>query len=115
MRNKYYIVNVPPWGKVYNIVNLPGVNLLWGKVYCMTPALYTKYPHLKYVDYMLYMLLYLQVRGNVRLKYRQAHMPIHNFDNYFLTKAPLSYRNTHVDMFHGLIYNVYNIHTSIQI
>ena len=24
MRNKYYIVNVPPWGKVYNIVNLPG-------------------------------------------------------------------------------------------
>ena len=41
MRNKYYIVNVPPWGKVYYIVNLPGggVNLLWGKVYCMTPAL----------------------------------------------------------------------------
>ena len=31
MRNKYYIVNVPPWGKVYYIVNLPGgVNLLWG-------------------------------------------------------------------------------------
>jgi hypothetical protein len=24
MRNKYYIVNVPPWGKVYYIVNLPG-------------------------------------------------------------------------------------------
>ena len=24
MRNKYYIVNVPLWGKVYYIVNLPG-------------------------------------------------------------------------------------------
>ena len=24
MRSKYYIVNVPPWGKVYYIVNLPG-------------------------------------------------------------------------------------------
>ena len=24
MRDKYYIVNVPPWGKVYYIVNLPG-------------------------------------------------------------------------------------------
>jgi hypothetical protein len=23
MRNKYYIVNVPPWGKVYYIVILP--------------------------------------------------------------------------------------------
>jgi hypothetical protein len=39
MRNKYYIVNVPPWGNVYYIVNLPGVNLLWRKVYSMTPAL----------------------------------------------------------------------------
>ena len=29
MRNKYYIVNVPPWGKVYYTVNLPGVNLLY--------------------------------------------------------------------------------------
>jgi hypothetical protein len=33
MRNKYYIVNVPPWEKIYYIVNLPGVNLLWGEVY----------------------------------------------------------------------------------
>ena len=24
MRNKYYKVNVPPWGKIYYIVNLPG-------------------------------------------------------------------------------------------
>jgi hypothetical protein len=39
MRNKYYIVNVPPWRKVYYIVILPGVNLLWGKVYSMTPGL----------------------------------------------------------------------------
>ena len=43
MRNKYYIVNVPPWWKVYYIVNLPGGggggNLLWGKVYSMTPDL----------------------------------------------------------------------------
>ena len=39
MRNKYYILNVPPWGKVYYIVNLPGVNLLWGKVYSITPAI----------------------------------------------------------------------------
>jgi hypothetical protein len=39
MRNKYYIVNVPSWGKVYYIVNPPGVNLPWGKVYSMTPVL----------------------------------------------------------------------------
>ena len=39
MRNKYYIVNVPPWEKIYYIVNLPGVNLLWGEVYSMTPDL----------------------------------------------------------------------------
>ena len=40
MQNKYYIVNVPPLGKVYYIVNLPGgVNLLWGKAYYMTPVL----------------------------------------------------------------------------
>ena len=44
MRNKYYIVNVPPWGKVYYIVYLPeggggGGNLLWGKVYSTTPEL----------------------------------------------------------------------------
>ena len=43
MRNKYYIVNVPSWGKVYYIVNLPGVNLLWGKVYSMTPGLSKMY------------------------------------------------------------------------
>ena len=38
MRNKYYRVNVAPWGNVYYIVNLRGVNLLCGKVYSMTLA-----------------------------------------------------------------------------
>jgi hypothetical protein len=34
MRNKYYIVNVPPWEKVYYIVNLPikGEHLLYSKI-----------------------------------------------------------------------------------
>jgi hypothetical protein len=39
MRNKYSIVNVPPWGKVYYIVNVcyivnfpPGEYLLYSKV-----------------------------------------------------------------------------------
>jgi hypothetical protein len=36
MRNK---LNVTPWGKVYYIVNIPGVYLVWGKVYSMTPDL----------------------------------------------------------------------------
>jgi hypothetical protein len=48
MRKKYYIVNVPPWGKVYYIVILQGVNLLWGKVYSMTLVLIC-FPHLKYL------------------------------------------------------------------
>ena len=41
MQNKYHKVNLPPWGKVYYIVDLPGGgggNLLWGKVYSTTPV-----------------------------------------------------------------------------